>query len=137
VSQDTDVPYSNVIGFLIPISDIKLLIKKAIEGEGDQSEETPPAEPPKEEPIKEIKRMQQLAGILNENLAITKIEPGRDTGMAFGALGAGYKVTLSDGSMVDTNEDELLDRYKEIRDGRKTIQQLNNILVGKEWENWD
>jgi hypothetical protein len=30
VSQDTDVPYSNVIGFLIPISDIKLLIKNAI-----------------------------------------------------------------------------------------------------------
>ena len=35
VSQDTDVPYSNVIGFLIPIADIKLLIKKAITGGGD------------------------------------------------------------------------------------------------------
>jgi hypothetical protein len=32
VSQDTDVPYANVIGFLIPIADIKLLIKKAITG---------------------------------------------------------------------------------------------------------
>ena len=30
VSQDTDVPYENVIGFLIPIMDIKLLIKNAI-----------------------------------------------------------------------------------------------------------
>jgi hypothetical protein len=32
VSQDTDVPYSNVIGFLIPITDIKLFIKNAIGG---------------------------------------------------------------------------------------------------------
>jgi len=30
VSQDTDVPYDNVIGFLIPITDIKLLVKNAI-----------------------------------------------------------------------------------------------------------
>jgi hypothetical protein len=30
VSQDTDVPYENVIGFLIPIMDIKLLVKNAI-----------------------------------------------------------------------------------------------------------
>jgi len=34
VSQDTDVPYSNVIGFLIPIADLKLLIKNAISGGG-------------------------------------------------------------------------------------------------------
>jgi hypothetical protein len=32
VNQDTDVPYSNVIGFLIPIADFKLLIKNAIGG---------------------------------------------------------------------------------------------------------
>ena len=38
VSQDTDVPYSNVIGFLIPIADIKLLIKKAITGTNGNSE---------------------------------------------------------------------------------------------------
>lgn len=37
VSQDTDVPYSNVIGFLIPIADIKLLIKKAITGGGAEA----------------------------------------------------------------------------------------------------
>jgi hypothetical protein len=30
VSQDTDVPYKNIIGFLIPIMDIKLLVKNAI-----------------------------------------------------------------------------------------------------------
>jgi hypothetical protein len=42
VSQDTDVPYSNVIGFLIPISDIKLLIKSAISGTSDASAELPP-----------------------------------------------------------------------------------------------
>lgn len=39
VSQDTDVPYSNVIGFLIPIADFKLFIKNAISG---GSVETPP-----------------------------------------------------------------------------------------------
>jgi hypothetical protein len=27
---DTDVPYENIIGFLIPIQDIRLLIKKAL-----------------------------------------------------------------------------------------------------------
>jgi hypothetical protein len=39
ISQDTDVPYSNVIGFLIPIADFKLFIKNAISG---GSVETPP-----------------------------------------------------------------------------------------------
>ena len=49
VSQDTDVPYSNVIGFLIPITDIKLFIKNAISGGAGEAtpeapaEETPPA----------------------------------------------------------------------------------------------
>jgi len=70
VSQDTDVPYSNVIGFLIPIADIKLLIKNAMGG--GSSEEPAPEEAPApeaapeaapEEPMKEIKRMQKLAGV--------------------------------------------------------------------------
>jgi hypothetical protein len=38
VSQDTDVPYANVIGFLIPIADIKIFIKNAI----SSGEPTPP-----------------------------------------------------------------------------------------------
>jgi len=64
VSQDTDVPYSNVIGFLIPIADIKLLIKNAIGG--GSSEEAPAEETPApEEPVKEINRMQELAGVKN------------------------------------------------------------------------
>jgi hypothetical protein len=42
VSQDTDVPYSNVIGFLIPIADFKLFIKNAIGG-GGSGEANPPA----------------------------------------------------------------------------------------------
>ena len=42
VSQDTDVPYSNVIGFLIPIADFKLFIKNAISG-GDNIDTPPPA----------------------------------------------------------------------------------------------
>ena len=59
VSQDTDVPYSNVIGFLIPIADIKLLIKNAI---GGGSSETAPEEAPAEEPVNEVERMKKLAG---------------------------------------------------------------------------
>jgi hypothetical protein len=60
VSQDTDVPYSNVIGFLIPIADIKLLIKNAISG-GGTTEPSPEEGPALEEPMKEIKRMTELA----------------------------------------------------------------------------
>jgi hypothetical protein len=69
VSQDTDVPYSNVIGFLIPIADIKLLIKNAIGG--GSSEEAPAEEAPApEEPMKEIKRMQELAGVDDEQIDV-------------------------------------------------------------------
>jgi hypothetical protein len=47
VSQDTDVPYSNVIGFLIPITDIKLFIKNAISGgTGEATPEAPSQEAP-------------------------------------------------------------------------------------------
>jgi len=66
VSQDTDVPYSNVIGFLIPIADIKLLIKNAIGG-GSSEEPTPEEEAPAEEPMKEMKRMKELAGLNEAN----------------------------------------------------------------------
>jgi hypothetical protein len=59
VSQDTDVPYANVIGFLIPIADVKLMIKNAISGGGTAAPE---------EPVAEIKRMQELAGLSNEDL---------------------------------------------------------------------
>ena len=63
VSQDTDVPYSNVIGFLIPIADVKLLIKKAL-GMGDgQNEPSPEEISAPEEPVKEMKRMQKLANV--------------------------------------------------------------------------
>ena len=82
----------------------------------------------------------KLIDILKEaltNPTITKIEPGRNTGMAFGAIGSAYKITLSDGSVVDSNDDDLLDRYEEIRSGRKSIEQLNNILVGKEWKTYE
>ena len=65
VSQDTDVPYSNVIGFLIPIADIKLLIKKAIGGGQETPTESPAPEstPAPEEPVAEVKRMKELAGV--------------------------------------------------------------------------
>jgi hypothetical protein len=32
------VPYANVIGFLIPIADVKLMIKNAITGKGGGNE---------------------------------------------------------------------------------------------------
>ena len=63
VSQDTDVPYSNVIGFLIPIADIKLLIKNAITGGGEQPPAETPAPEAPAEPVAEIKRIQHLAGL--------------------------------------------------------------------------
>lgn len=40
VSTDPDVPYDNIIGFTIPIQDIKLLIKNILKG-GQQP--TPPS----------------------------------------------------------------------------------------------
>lgn len=45
ISQDTDIPKSlgNVIGFLIPIADFRLMIKNAIGG--NTSNETPPSAP--------------------------------------------------------------------------------------------
>lgn len=42
VSQDTDVPYSNVIGFMIPIADFKLFIKEAMAGSVSTGNELPP-----------------------------------------------------------------------------------------------
>jgi hypothetical protein len=72
VSQDTDVPYSNVIGFLIPIADIKLLIKNAIGGGSAEPapEATPAPEAVPEEPVKEVNRMQELAGIKSSNIEL-------------------------------------------------------------------
>ena len=40
VSIDPDVPYDNIIGFTIPIQDIKLLIKNVLKGDQQQ---TPPS----------------------------------------------------------------------------------------------
>jgi hypothetical protein len=45
---DTDVPYANVIGFLISIQDVRLLIKNALKGT-NAAPATPPA-PPAETP---------------------------------------------------------------------------------------
>jgi len=73
VSQDTDVPYANVIGFLIPIADVKLMIKNAISG-GTTAPSTPEAPAP-EEPVTEIARMQELAGISKNNLLEAEKDP--------------------------------------------------------------
>lgn len=48
---DTDVPYENVIGFLISIQEIKLLIKKALEGGNAAPQEAPPAPAPAPEQV--------------------------------------------------------------------------------------
>jgi hypothetical protein len=45
VDVDLDVPYENVIGFLIRLSNIKMLVKSALEGgttSPNSSENTPP-----------------------------------------------------------------------------------------------
>lgn len=71
----------------------------------------------------------------DESITITKIEKGRDTGMAFGAVGNGYVITLSNNDEVESDDEDLLDRYVEIRKGgRKDLNQLNDILVGKSWD---
>ena len=41
ISQDPDVPYDNVIGFMVPIADLKLLIKNALTGETQTPAEIP------------------------------------------------------------------------------------------------
>lgn len=47
INQDTDVPFSNVIGFLIPIADFKIMIKNAIGGAAEApAEKTPTPEEP-------------------------------------------------------------------------------------------
>ena len=69
-----------------------------------------------------------------ESITITKIEKGKDTGMEFGAIGAGYTITLSNGKTVESNDDDLLGRYSEIQNGRKSLDQLNKILIGKSWD---
>ena len=47
-NTDTDVPYANVIGFLISIQDVRLLIKNALKG-ANAAPAAPPA-PPAETP---------------------------------------------------------------------------------------
>jgi hypothetical protein len=47
-NMDTDVPYANVIGFIISINDIRLLIKNALKG--TSAVPAAPALPPAEEP---------------------------------------------------------------------------------------
>jgi hypothetical protein len=47
-NMDTDVPYANVIGFIISINDIRLLIKNALKG--TSAAPAAPALPPAEEP---------------------------------------------------------------------------------------
>jgi len=129
VSQDTDVPYSNVIGFLIPIADIKLLIKNAIGGGQAAPEEAPAPEetPAPEEPMKEIKRMQELAGIINEATIRDLIKPLRselesmgyevDIDPSFGFPIIEAFKTLQDGSIlrmtVQPSEDEIQKKMDE------------------------
>jgi hypothetical protein len=68
VSKDNDIPKAlgNMVGFTIPIDDIKILIQNALKGstpEVPAPEAAPVEAPASEEPVKEIKRMQELAGL--------------------------------------------------------------------------
>jgi hypothetical protein len=72
--------------------------------------------------------------INNVNVSIVKIREGKDTGMSFGAIGAGYVVELSNETLTNSNDDDLLDRYPELRHGgRKSLERLNEMLVNKPW----
>jgi len=65
---------------------------------------------------------------------ILQIKPGKDTGFAYQAIGAGYVVTLSNNIEIDSDDEDLLERYADVRDGRKSLPQLNDLLVGKIWD---
>jgi hypothetical protein len=70
-----------------------------------------------------------------QNPTIVSIQKGRDTGTSFGAIGTGYEIKLSDGKFIKSDDEDLLDRYVQVREGgRKTIEQLNKILRGLEWD---
>ena len=80
---------------------------------------------------------EEIVKILTEqnNPTIAKIEKGRDTGMSFGAIGAGYTITLSNGESKESDDEDLLGRYAQLRKGgRKSIPELNKILNGVEWD---
>ncbi len=55
--------------------------------------------------------------------------------MSFGAIGNGYIVTLSNDDKIESDDEDLLGRYVVIRKGgRKSLEQLNEALVGKGWK---
>lgn len=80
---------------------------------------------------------EEISKVLKENTnpTIVKIEKGRDTGMAFSAIGAGYEITLSNSKKIQSDDEDLLERYKILRSGgRKSLEQLNKMLTGMEWD---
>lgn len=85
-----------------------------------------------EQKAKVVKFAKKL--VLKE-VTIKKIEPGRDSGDARGAIGNYYNLTLSTGETVETWDDALMGRYKELRNKRQIpdIATLNRILRNKEW----
>lgn len=86
---------------------------------------------------------EEISKVLMEqkNPTITKIE--KDTGYKINPRGfilrsvtdTDYKITLSNGKTVQSDDDDLLGRYAQIgKGGRKDLKQLNKILVGQEWD---
>ena len=113
VSQDTDVPYSNVIGFLIPIADIKLLIKNAIGG-GAQAEPSPEEAPKTEEPMNELKRMQQLAGLIKESQLNEVSDDDKALGVLFHPSEDGFE--WDENAMDNLVKDMGYEDYEEVAD---------------------
>jgi len=144
VSQDTDVPYANVIGFLIPIADIKLLIKNAMGG-GAQTEPAPEEAPapeaapeaaPKEEPMKEIKRMQKLAGlkefqdVSSEDFQIEKVS--RLVGNAINSITSNEddRDTLVNAfERTTVPEADIFTIADDLTDGNITTEDINTIVA--------
>ena len=117
VSQDTDVPYSNVIGFLIPIADIKLLIKNAIGGGQAAPEEAPAPE----EPVKENRNQQML-----DDKMLSFFSPVDPTELPDNLKNINTPVVEDEKAYFTLDGDSLKIYYK--RGGESSFDLTNNIL---------
>ena len=120
VSQDTDVPYSNVIGFLIPIADIKLLIKNAIGG-GAQAEPAPEEAPAPEEPVKENRNQQML-----DDKMLSFFSPVDPTELPDNLKNINTPVVEDEKAYFTLDGDSLKIYYK--RGGESSFDLTNNVL---------
>ena len=68
---------------------------------------------------------------------IKKIEQGKDSGFARGGIGDYYNLTLDSGEIIEVSTDELMGRYKELRNRFPGLEKLNKFLQNKEWKMYE